>query len=98
MAEKRVEDALDLYHTALLSAQEYAMRKGTNPVARDLVVKLMGKLATLQMQNSSTAEARATYMQARKALLLLKQQGQWSRERAKALDEVESRLLSLPRD
>ncbi len=98
MAEKRVEDALDLYHTALLSAQEYAMRKGTNPVARDQVVKLMGKLATLQMQNSSTAEARATYMQARKALLLLKQQGQWSRERAKALDEVESRLLSLPRD
>jgi len=98
MAEKRTEDALDLYHTALLSAQEYAMRKGVNPTARDQVVMLERKLGLLQLQNSSTAEARATYTQARKALLLLKSQGLWSRERAKALDEIEGRLLTLPRD
>jgi hypothetical protein len=98
MSEKRTEDALDLYHTALSSAEEYASRKGASPFARDQVVMLMRKLGTLQMQNSSTAEARATYIQARKSLLLLKSQGQWSRERAKSLDEIESRLLSLPRD
>jgi len=50
------------------------------------------------LQNASTAEARQTYQQARKTLLQLKQQGVWSRERDKALDELESRLLSLPRD
>jgi len=98
MAEKRVEDALDLYSTALGSAQEYASRKGANPAAKDQVVMLMRKLALLQVQNASTAEARATYQQARRTLLQLKAQGGWTRERAKALDEMESRLLSLPRD
>lgn len=98
MAERRTEDALDLYHTALSSAEEYAARKGANPAARDQVVALMRKLGTLQLQNSSTAEARATYMQARKMLLQIKSQGGWTRERAKALDEIESRLLSLPKD
>lgn len=98
MAEKRVEDAFDLYRTALDSAVEYAARKGAAPAARDQVVTLMKKLAILQVQNTSTAEARATYRQARKVLLQYKTQGQWSRERAKALDEVESRLLSLPQD
>ncbi|HSI13235.1 MAG TPA: hypothetical protein VK961_14385 [Chthoniobacter sp.] len=98
MSERRTEDALDLYHTALSSAEEYAARKGANPAARDQVVALMRKLGTLQMQNSSTAEARATYIQARKMLLQIKSQGGWTRERAKALDEIESRLLSLPRD
>ncbi|MDR3401891.1 MAG: toll/interleukin-1 receptor domain-containing protein [Chthoniobacter sp.] len=98
MAEKRTEDALDLYHTALNSAEEYAARKGANPNARDQLVALRRKLGLLQMQNSSTAEARATYTQARRTLLQLKSQNQWNRERAKALDEIESRLLSLPRD
>ena len=98
MAEKRTEDALDLYHTALVSAEEYAGRKGANPNARDQVVKLLKKLGTLELQNSSTAEARTTYLQARRDLLQYKSQGQWSRERAKALDEIESRILSLPRD
>jgi hypothetical protein len=98
MAEKRTDDALDLYHTALLSAEEYAARKGANPNARDQVVKLLKKLGTLELQNSSTAEARASYLQARKNLLQFKAQGQWSRERAKALDEIESRILSLPKD
>lgn len=98
MSERRTEDALDLYHTALSSAEEYAARKGANPAARDQVVALMRKLGTLQMQNSSTAEARATYIQARKMLLQIKSQGGWTRERAKALDEIESRLLSLPKD
>jgi hypothetical protein len=98
MAEKRTEDALDLYGTALKSAQEYATRKGANPAARDQVVALMRKVGTLELQNSSTAEARASYIQARKALLQIKSQGQWTHERAKALDEIESRLLSLPRD
>lgn len=98
MAERRTEDALDLYNTALTSAEEYAARKGANPAARDQVVALMRKLGTLQMQNSSTAEARSTYMQARKLLLQIKSQGGWTRERAKALDEIESRLLSLPKD
>lgn len=98
MAERRTEDALDLYHTALSSAEEYAARKGANPAARDQVVALMRKLGTLQMQNSSTAEARATYIQARKMLIQIKSQGGWTRERAKALDEIESRLLSLPKD
>ena len=98
MAERRVEDALDLYSTALGSAQEYAARKGANPAAKDQVVMLMRKLALLQVQNASTAEARATYQQARRTLLQLKTQGGWTRERAKALDEMESRLLSLPRD
>ncbi|MEI9895341.1 MAG: hypothetical protein WDN28_15990 [Chthoniobacter sp.] len=98
MAEKRTEDALDLYHTALESAEEYASRKGANPNARDQLVALRRKLGLLQMQNSSTAEARATYTKARKTLLQLKSQNQWNRERAKALDEIESRLLSLPRD
>lgn len=98
MSERRTEDALDLYRTALSSAEEYAARKGASPAARDHVVALMRKLGTLQMQNSSTAEARATYMQARKLLLQIKAQGGWSRERAKVLDEIESRLLSLPKD
>jgi hypothetical protein len=98
MAEKRTEDALDLYHTALISAEEYAGRKGANPNARDLVVKLLKKLGTLELQNSSTAEARATYLHLRRDLLQYKSQGQWSHERAKTLDEIESRLLSLPRD
>ena len=98
MAEKRTEDALDLYHTALVSAEEFAARKSSGPAARDHVVALERKLATLEVQNSSTAEARTTYLQARKALLQLKSQGQWSRERAKTLDEIESRILSLPRD
>jgi hypothetical protein len=98
MAQKRTEDALDLYHTGLLSAEEYAARKGANPNARDQVVKLLKKLGTLELQNSSTAEARASYLQARKNLLQFKSQGQWSRERAKALDEIESRILSLPKD
>jgi len=98
MAEKRVEDALDLYSTALGSAQEYAARKGANPAAKDQVVMLMRKLALLQVQNASTAEARTTYQQARRTLLQLKTQGGWTRERAKQLDEMESRLLSLPRD
>jgi hypothetical protein len=98
MSEKRTEDALDLYHTALGSAEEYAARKNANPAARDQVVALYRKLGTLQMQNSSTAEARTTYLQARKMLLQIKSQGQWTRERAKALDEIESRLLSLPKD
>ncbi len=98
MAEKRVEDALDLYNTALGSAQEYAARKGANAAAKDQVVLLMRKVALLQVQNASTAEARATYQQARRTLLQLKAQGGWTRERAKALDEMESRLLSLPRD
>jgi hypothetical protein len=98
MAERRTEDALDLYSTALGSAVEYANRKGANPAAKDQVVMLQRKLAMLQVQNASTAEARATYQQARKTLLQLKAQGVWSRERAKALDEMESRLLSLPRD
>jgi hypothetical protein len=99
MSEKRIEDALDLYHTALTSAEEYATRKAASPLARFQVFTLQKKLGLLQLQNSSTAEARATYLQARKTLLLLKQQGgQWNRESAKALDEIESRLLSLPRD
>jgi len=98
MTERRTEDALDLYRTALSSAEEYAARKGANPAARDQVVALMRKLGTLQTQNSSTAEARATYIQARKLLLQIKSQGGWTRERAKSLDEIESRLLSLPRD
>jgi len=98
MSERRTEDALDLYRTALGSAEEYAARKGANPAARDQVVALMRKLGTLQMQNSSTAEARATYLQARKLLMQIKGQGGWTRERAKALDEIESRLLSLPKD
>ena len=98
MAEKRTEDALDLYSTALVSAQEYAARKGSNPAAKDQVFNLMRKLGLLQLQNSSTAEARSSYTQARKVLLQLKQAGTWSRERAKELDEIESRLLSLPRD
>jgi len=98
MAERRTEDALDLYSTALGSAIEYAARKGANPAAKDQVVMLQRKLGMLQVQNASTAEARTTYQQARKTLLQLKQQGIWSRERAKTLDEMESRLLSLPRD
>ncbi|EDY18005.1 hypothetical protein CfE428DRAFT_4435 [Chthoniobacter flavus Ellin428] len=98
MTERRTEDALDLYRTALSSAEEYAARKGANPAARDQVVALMRKLGTLQMQNSSTAEARATFIQARKLLLQIKSQGGGTRERAKALDEIESRLLSLPKD
>jgi hypothetical protein len=98
MVGKRTEDALDLYHTALVSAEEYAGRKSANPNARDQVVKLLKKLGTLELQNASTAEARATYLQARRDLLQCKSQGQWSRERAKALDEIESRILSLPRD
>ena len=98
MAEKRTEDALDLYSTALGSAQEYAARKGSNPAAKAQVFNLMRKLGMLQLQNSSTAEARSTYMQARRTLLQLKSAGTWSREWAKQLDEIESRLLSLPRD
>jgi hypothetical protein len=98
MADKRFEDALDLYGTALKSAQEYAARKGANPNARDQVVKLLRKLGTLELQNASTAEARATYLQARKYLLQSKSQGQWNREHAKSLDEIESRILSLPKD
>jgi hypothetical protein len=58
----------------------------------------MCKLGILELQNSSTAEARATFMLARKALLQEKAQGQWNRERSKTLDQIESRLLSLPRD
>ena len=98
MAQKRFEDAFDLYHTALISAEEYAGRKGANANARDQVVKLLKKLGTLELQNSSTAEARTTYLQARRHLLQYKSQGPWSREQAKALDEIESRILSLPRD
>jgi hypothetical protein len=98
MAEKRTEDALDLYNNALQSAQEYALRKSATPQARDQVVALMCKLGILELQNSSTAEARATFMRARKALLQEKAQGQWNRERAKTLDQIESRLLSLPKD
>ncbi len=98
MAERRTEDALDLYTTALSSAVEYANRKGANPLAKDQVVQLQRKLGMLQLQNASTAEARTSYQQARKTLLQLKAQGVWSRERAKQLDEMESRLLSLPRD
>ncbi len=98
MAERRTEDALDLYSTALESAIEYAARKGANSAAKDQVVKLQRKLGLLQIQNASTAEARSSYQQARKTLLKLKSQGEWSRERAKSLDEMESRILSLPRD
>jgi len=98
MAEKRTDDALDLYTTALGSAEEYAARKSVTPIAKDQVFNLMRKLGMLQLQLSSTAEARTTYTQARKVLLQLKSSGTWSRERAKELDEIESRLLSLPRD
>jgi hypothetical protein len=98
MAERRTEDALDLYRTALTSAVEYANRKGANPVAKDQVVMLLRKLGLLQLQNASTAEARSTFQQARKTLLQIKAKGVWSRERDKILDELESRLLSLPRD
>jgi hypothetical protein len=98
MAQKRTEDALDLYGAALASAEEFAARKNSGAVARDHVVALEKKLAMLELQNASTAEARATYIQARKGLLLLKSQGQWSHDRAKTLDEIEKRLLSLPRE
>jgi hypothetical protein len=98
MAESQTEKAFELYHDALVRAIEYAARKGANPAAKDQVVTLQRKIALLQVQNSSTAEARTTYQQARKTLLQLKAQGIWSRERAKQLDEMESRLLSLPRD
>ena len=98
MAEKRTEDALDLYNNALQSAEEFALRKSATPQARDQVVALMCKLGILELQNSSTAEARATFIRARKALLQEKSQGQWNRERSKTLDQIESRLLSLPRD
>ena len=98
MAQRRTEDALDLYNTALSSALEYANRKGANPMAKDQVVMLQRKLGMLQLQNASTAEARTSYQQARKTLLQLKAQGVWSRDRAKQLDELESRLMSLPRD
>jgi hypothetical protein len=98
MAERRTEDALDLYRTALGSAVEYANRKGANPNAKYQVVTLYRKLGLLQLQNASTAEARSTYQQARKTLLQLKAQGVWDRGSAKMLDELESRLLSLPKD
>jgi hypothetical protein len=98
MAQRRPDDALDLYNNALQSAEEYALRKSATPQARDQVVALMCKLGILELQNSSTAEARATFMRARKALLQEKAQGQWNRERSKTLDQIESRLLSLPRD
>ncbi len=98
MAQRRTEDALDLYSTALSSAVEYANRKNANPMAKDQVVALQRKLGMLQLQNSSTAEARTSYLQARKTLLQLKSQGVWSRDRAKQLDELEARILSLPRD
>ena len=45
MAERRTEDALDLYSTALDSAVEYAARKDANSAAKDQVVKLQRKLA-----------------------------------------------------
>lgn len=98
MAERRTEDALDLYSTALDSAVVYAARKGANPAAKDHVVMLTRKLGLLQSQNASTAEARASYQKARKILLQLKAQGAWNRERARALDDMESRLLTLPRE
>jgi hypothetical protein len=98
MAERRVDDALDLYGTALDSALEYASRKDSTVADKDHVVTLLRKVALLQGQNSSTAEARATFQQARKTLLKLKAQGSWTRERAKALDEMETRLVKLPRD
>jgi hypothetical protein len=95
MAEKHTEDALDLYNNALQGAQEYALRKSATPQARDQVVALMCKLAILELQNSSTAEAKATFIRARKALLQEKNQGQWNRERAKMLDQIESRIQHL---
>ncbi len=98
MAEKRVDDALDLYSTALDGAFEYAARKGSTAADKDHVVMLLRKLALLQDQLSSTAEARATYQQARRTLLQLKAKGPWTRDRAKALDELEARLTSLRRD
>ncbi len=98
MSERRTDDALDLYTTALSSAEEYAARKGANPTAKSQVFNLMRKLGTLQMQLSSTAEARTTYSQARKVLLDIKHNGTWNRDMAKQLDEIDSRLLSLPRD
>jgi hypothetical protein len=98
MAEKRTEDAMDLYSNAFQSAEEYALRKSATPQDRDQVVALMCKLGILALQNSSTAEARTIFIRARKALLEEKKANQWSRERAKTLDQIESRLLSLPRD
>jgi hypothetical protein len=98
MAEKRTDDALDLLHAAAVSAEEYAARKTASPSARDHVITLDCKLAMLQNQNSSTAEARTTYQHARRILLQEKSQGPWDRMHAKLLDQIESRLLSLPRD
>jgi hypothetical protein len=98
VAQRRVEDALDLYGAALDSAVDYASRKNAPPAAKDHVVMLLRKLGTLQAQHSSTAEARSTYQQARRTLLQMKSQGAWNRDRAKILDEMETRLLSLPRD
>jgi hypothetical protein len=98
MAERRVDDALDLYATALDSAVEYAERKGSSATDKDHVVMLLRKLAVLQGQHTSTAEARANFQRARKTLLELRAKGHWTRERAKALDEMEARLLRLPRD
>jgi hypothetical protein len=95
-AQRRLEEALDLYAQAADTARDSAARSSVDAKAEAALV--CRKLGTLQLQLASTSEARASFALGRKMLLQVKAHGGLNNERTKLLGEIEKNLRALPRD
>lgn len=95
--ERRLfDEALAYYEKAVATVGTAG--QSASPDYRTEAALLCRKLGTLQLQMSSTSEARDTFLQGRKILLQIKKEGHWNASRARVLAEIETSLRHLPRD
>ena len=94
----RAQQAADLYHAALITAERYLALRGDDLIAFAEVARHCRKLGAVQTQVASAEEARATYTRGRQLLLALQTRDALDTAGKQCLREVEHGLQTLPRD